>query len=75
MTVAELIKKLKKMPKDAKVFNKDHDHGDYETNGSTRVVDLVRKEDAYEENDLQDQDYLDHALMEDMPDVWVVLGV
>ncbi len=73
MTVAELIKKLKKMPKDAKVFNRDHDHSEFETNGPTRFVGLVDKEDAIE--DLQGDSHYENKLLEDMPDIWVTLSV
>lgn len=68
MKVSQLIKELKKMPKNAKVYNVDHDHGEYETNGATRSVNLVEKEYAHELDERSDS-------YEDMPDVWVSIKV
>lgn len=38
MTVRELIKQLKKMPPEATVIIKDHDHGEGEFNNYVRYV-------------------------------------
>ena len=56
------------MPKTAEVYNQDHDHSEFETNGPTRCVDLREKEYA-EEWDKDTDGY------EDMPDVWVTIAV
>lgn len=45
MNVKQLIAKLKKMPQDAAVCGRDHDHGDDETNGRIMTVQLVATED------------------------------
>lgn len=68
MKVSQLIKELKKMPKNAQVYNVDHDHGEYEVNGSTRAVKLVEKQYAHELEERSDS-------YEDMPDVWVSIRV
>lgn len=38
LTVGQLIEKLKKMPKNAKVYWQDHDHSDYEWNSAVYNV-------------------------------------
>lgn len=41
MTVSQLIRKLKKMPQNAKVYTADHDHAACETNGPVFSVDYI----------------------------------
>jgi hypothetical protein len=41
MKVHELIKELKKMPKDSEVYVQDHDHSEYEYNGRVKGVRLL----------------------------------
>lgn len=44
MTVKQLIKELKKMPPEAVVIIKDHDHGEGELNGYVHYVSDVTDE-------------------------------
>lgn len=43
MKVSELIRELKKMPKDLDVWWADHDHSTYEVNNCVKSVNLVDK--------------------------------
>ncbi len=62
MKVRELIKELKKMPKDLEVFTAMHDNSEEETAGYTHSVSHVVK-----------SDYPDCDENEDMPDEWVTI--
>ncbi|MGR3177271.1 MAG: hypothetical protein ACUZ8E_04375 [Candidatus Anammoxibacter sp.] len=69
MNVSELIKELKKMPKTAEVYCADHDHSEYETNGSLFSVVLTEKEYANEYDEKENPGF------DEMPDKWIRLGL
>ncbi len=48
MTVKQLIKELKKLPQNLKVYHADHDHGDYETSGDIGQALLINKAEMTE---------------------------
>lgn len=73
MTVKDLIKELKKMPKDLNVFYSHHDNCEFEIAGSVNSVDHMVKEDLREmaSNILEFKRDID--MFESNPEEWIIL--
>ncbi len=71
MTVKDLIKKLKKMPKNLIIYTADHDHGTFETNSVAGCCEIVDKSEMDEY--VNDKDCGLSNSFTDTPDRYVVV--